>query len=218
MTDAIGTRPAKDELFDAFARVAASLASGRRLEILDVLAQAPRSVEELAGSIGQSVANTSHHLRRLADDGLVDSKRAGRHVVYRLASDEVYRLWRALQDVTASHPDDLDRLAIGYVGDRNALDTIDATTLRARLARGDDIVVIDVRPRVEYDAGHFEGAIPVPPEDLNSALDRLPPTGEVVAYCRGEYCAYADQAIRELRSRGRTASRLEGGFPDLRAV
>lgn len=210
----IGTRPAKDALFDAFGRVAASLASGRRLEIIDVLSQAPRSVEAIAESIGQSVANTSHHLRRLAEDGLVDTQKAGRHVVYRLSSDLVYDLWRALQAVTAAHHDPLSPAAAAYVGDRDEIERIDWHALQERLDQGEHIVIIDVRPEVEYAAGHLEGAISVPPDRLHTLLFDIPSNADVVAYCRGTYCAYADQAVRELRARGRTAYRLEGGFRD----
>jgi rhodanese-related sulfurtransferase len=210
----IGTREAKDALFDGFARVAASLSSGRRLEIVDVLAQAPRSVEDLSAVIGQSVANTSHHLRRLAEDGLVESDKRGRRVVYRLSSHGVYELWRALQEVAATHHGGMHDLAIDYVGDRNDIEVVGRDALRARIERGDDIVIIDVRPRVEYEAGHLEGAIHVPPDDIEDAVDRLPADGEVIAYCRGASCAYADRAIRALRERGRAASRLTGGYLD----
>lgn len=211
----IGTRRAKDALFDEFARVAASLASGRRLEILDVLAQAPRTVEAIAGNIDQSVANTSHHLRRLAEDGLVASEKNGRHVTYRLASDGVYDLWRTLQDVTAAHHRGLAASAVAYLGDRADIDEIDWETLTRRLDRGDRVVIIDVRPESEYRAGHLDGAINIPPNRLDTLAGRLPAGGDVVAYCRGTYCAYADQAIRRLQAEGRRAFRLEGGYRDL---
>jgi len=210
----IGTRAAKDALFDNFARVAASLASGRRLEIVDVLAQAPRSVDEMAGEIDQSVANTSHHLRRLADDGLIRSRRDGRHVYYELASDDVYRLWRALQGVAGTHRQGLESRAEAYLGDRTQIETVDQKTLRRRLERGDEVVVIDVRPVSEYRAGHIEGAISTPPGRLGQMLPSLPGRADVVAYCRGEYCVYADQAVRLLRASGRTAYRLEDGYRD----
>lgn len=214
MTSAIGTRPAKDALFDTFARVAASLASGRRLEIVDILAQAPRSVEEIASAIDQSVANTSHHLRRLAGDGLIRSRRDGRHVYYELVSEDVYTLWRALQSVAGSHHEELDGRAEAYLGDRSQIETVDRETLRQRLERGDAVVVIDVRPELEYWAGHIEGAISTPPERLGEILPSLPGGADVVAYCRGEYCVYADQAVRLLRASGRTAYRLEAGYRD----
>ena len=214
MTSRIGTRPAKDALFDAFARVAASLASGRRLEIIDVLAQSPRTVEDIAAAIDQSIANTSHHLRRLADDGVVEAHKDGRHVIYHLSSDDVYRLWRALQDVAAQHHPDLGDRVDAYVGDRSEIEEIDRATLQAWIDRGDEIVVIDVRPDVEYAAGHLDGALPAPPDRLREVLPKLPLTANVVAYCRGNYCAYADQAVRELRAAGRSAYRLEGGYRD----
>lgn len=214
MTGTIGSRGAKDALFDMFARVAAGLSSGRRLEILDVLSQAPRSVEEIAEALDQSVANTSHHLRRLADDGLIRSRRKGRHIIYGLASDDVYVLWRALQDVASVHHHGLERQAEEYTGDRGEIDTIDQESFRRLLDDGDGLVVIDVRPEPEYQAGHIEGAISTPPDRLDELLPELPEEGDVVAYCRGRYCAYADQAVRQLRASGRNAYRLEAGYRD----
>lgn len=215
MKSTIGSRPAKDALFDGFARVAAALASGRRLEIIDLLAQSPRTVEDVAAAIAQTVANTSHHLRRLADDGLVDTEKRGRHVVYRLASDQVYELWRALQGVATTHHNDLTERATAYTGDRSEIDLIDWDTLQERFARGDRIALVDVRPEVEYAAGHLEGAISVPPDRLDTLTARIAPDADVVAYCRGTYCAYADQAVRRLRSDGRTAYRLDVGYREL---
>lgn len=208
----IGTRPAKNSLFDDFARVASALASGRRLEIVDVLAQAPRSVEEIAEAIDQSVANTSHHLRRLADDGLTRARREGRHIIYQLASDEVYVLWRTLQQIAADHHAGLDESAEAYLGDRSEIATIDHDALRRRLQLGDEVVVIDVRPELEYEAGHIDGAISTPPDRLDEILPSLPGRADVVAYCRGEYCVFADQAVRQLRANGRTAYRLDDGY------
>lgn len=212
----IGSRPAKNALFDDFARVASALASGRRLEMIDVLAQAPRSVEEIAEAIDQSVANTSHHLRRLADDGLIQSRREGRHIIYELASDEVYVLWRTLRQVAADHHAGLDERAEVYLGDRSEIATIDHDTLRRRLDRGDEVVVIDVRPEPEYEAGHIEGAISAPPERLDEVLPSLAERADIVAYCRGEYCVFADQAVRQLRATGRTAYRLDDGYREWR--
>ncbi len=213
MNSSIGSRTAKDALFDTFARVGSALSSGRRLEIIDVLAQAPRTVEEIAENLDQSVANTSHHLRRLAQDGLVAFRKEGRHVLYELASDEVYSLWRAIQDVGVAHRPDLEMRAVDYVGDRSEIDTIDRETLREWLeGRDSELIVIDVRPEQEYSAGHIEGAISAPPDRLDEVLPSLPETGYVVAYCRGRYCAYADQAVRRLRAEGRTAYRLDDGF------
>jgi DNA-binding transcriptional ArsR family regulator len=210
----IGTRPAKNALFDDFARVASALASGRRLEIIDILAQAPRSVEDVAEAINQSVANTSHHLRRLADDGLIRASRQGRRIIYELASDDVYLLWRTLQQIAADHHAGLDERAEGYLGDRSEIATIDHDTLRRRLDHGEEVVVIDVRPESEYQHGHLEGAISAPPDRLSEVLPSLPERGDIVAYCRGEYCAFADQAVRRLRATGRIAYRLDAGYRD----
>lgn len=214
MPRANGRREAKDALFDAFATPARALSSGRRVEIVELLAQGERTVEQIAGAIDQSVANTSHHLRALARAGLVTSRRTGTYVHYRLASDDVSRLWQALRRVAATRLDDLDRLARAYLGDRTEMETIDRDELLERLARG-EVVVIDVRPEPEYAAGHLPGAICVPPDRLD-LLDGLPAGRDVVAYCRGPYCVYADDAVRRLRERGRRALRLEDGLPEWR--
>src|SRR6187402_1521577 len=176
-------RPAKDALFDALASVAQALGSGRRAEIVDVLAQGERSVDELANEVGQSVANTSQHLQVLARAGLVRSRREGTRVFYRLASDGVEEL--------------------------------SAEELEQRVAR-DQVVVLDVRPAPEYRAGHIAGARSAPLDELPSLLAKLPRRREIVAYCRGPYCVYADDAVRMLRERGLRARRLDVGFPEWR--
>jgi rhodanese-related sulfurtransferase/DNA-binding transcriptional ArsR family regulator len=211
----MGDRAAKDALFDAFATVAKSLASGRRAEIVDVLAQGERSVEEIAGEIDQSVANTSHHLRSLAAAGLVRTRREGTRVIYGLAGERVGELWAALRDVAAEHVAGLDRLAGAYLGDRGALEAVTREELARRLQAG-DITVIDVRPRREFTAGHIAGARSVPVGELRRHLRSLPEGHEVVAYCRGPYCVYADDAVRDLAGRGYRARRLEDGFPEWR--
>jgi rhodanese-related sulfurtransferase len=207
-------RDHKDALFDAFAEVAKALASGRRAEIVDVLAQGERSVEELASEIGQSVANTSHHLRSLAHGGLVRTRRDGTRIYYALAGERVADLWAAIRDVAATHHAGIDGLAAAYLGDRDGVESITRAELARRLGRR-DVVVLDVRPPAEFDAGHIPGARSVPPEELRRALRALP-DGEVVAYCRGPFCVYADDAVRALRRRGRRAMRLEDGFPEWR--
>jgi rhodanese-related sulfurtransferase len=214
-TTATSRRAAKDALYDGFATIARALASGRRAEIVELLSQGERTVEEIAHEIGQSVANTSHHLRALARAGLVATRRAGTHVHYRLASPTVVDAWVALRDLAAEQLDDLDTLATAYLGDRDELETITRDELLARLERR-DLVLIDVRPDAEYAAGHIPGAISTPPDQLDHALDELPTKGDVVAYCRGPYCVYADDAVRELRARGRRALRLEDGLPEWR--
>jgi len=209
----IGQRSAKDALFDGFAAVAGAMASGRRAEIIELLAQGERSVEDVADAIEQSVANTSHHLRRLARVGLVSTRRDRTRIYYRLADQRVYDLWAALRDVTTRHLDDIAQLALAYLGDRTEIKIISRSELQERLER-DQATLIDVRPRIEYDAGHIPGAIPVPPDQLDQLLPQLPTDREIVAYCRGPYCVYADQAVRTLIARGQPARRLEDGYPE----
>jgi len=209
----VGDRQAKDALFDAFGEVAKALANGRRAELVDVLAQGERHVEELAAQIGQSVANTSFHLRVLATTGLVTTRRDGTRIYYRLTSDRVGELWAALRDVAAAHHDQLDDLAAAYLGDRSRLEQIGRVELAERIATG-EVVVIDVRPAAEFQAGHIAGARSIPIEELAANIKDLPTGVEVVAYCRGPYCVYADDAVRLLRRRRRAARRLEDGFPE----
>lgn len=210
----MGGREAKDRLYESFALVGGALSSGRRLELVDVLSQGERSVEELATELGQSVANTSSHLRSLAHAGLVETRRDGNRVIYRLASDRVAELWAAVRDVAASHVARLDRVAADYLGDRGAISLVTRTELAGRL--GDpNLALLDVRPPREFVAGHIPGARSVPPQDLTGGL-RLPRGSEAIAYCRGPYCVYADDAVRFLRRRGVRARRLEDGFPEWR--
>lgn len=208
----MGDRQAKDDLFDGFADVAKALASGRRAELIDVLEQGERHVDQLAEEIGQSVANTSFHLRTLAAAGLVTTRRDGNRIHYRLASPRVAELWSALRDVTAAHHAELDALAAAYLGDRSGLEQMTRAELARRLEDG-DVVVIDVRPGPEYEAGHIAGAHSIPIESLQQQLAELPDDIEVVAYCRGPFCVYADDAVRQLIAAGRSARRLEEGFP-----
>jgi rhodanese-related sulfurtransferase/predicted transcriptional regulator len=209
----MGDRAAKDALFDAFGDVAKALASGRRAEIVDLLAQGERSVEEIAGEIGQSVANTSHHLRAMARAGVLRTRREGTRIVYMLASDRVSELWGALRSVAAEHVAGIERLAEDYLGDRSRLEAVDRQELAARLEAG-DVVVLDVRPTPEFSAGHIAGARSMPVDELRQHLRAVPKEVEVVAYCRGPYCVYADDAVRLLRRRGYRARRLEDGFPE----
>jgi rhodanese-related sulfurtransferase len=199
-------------LFDAFAQVAKALASGRRAEIVDVLSQGERSVEQLAEEIGQSIANTSHHLRAMARAGLLRTRREGTRIIYMLAGERVGEAWAAMRDVAAEHVAGITELADAYVGDRSGLEPVTRSELEARLEAG-DVVVLDVRPTAEYEAGHIPGARTVPVGELRR-LRSLSKDVEIVAYCRGPYCAYADEAVRQLRRRGLTARRLEDGFPE----
>jgi rhodanese-related sulfurtransferase/DNA-binding transcriptional ArsR family regulator len=206
-------RAAKDALYEAFAEVAKSMGSGRRVEIVDLLAQGERSVEAIAGEIGQSVANTSHHLRALARGGLVATRRDGTRIYYALASERVEELWSAMRDVAVDHLAGLDRLASAYLGDRDGVEVVDRAELAARLKRG-EVVVLDVRPEPEFIAGHIAGARSVPITELRRHLRALPKGNDIVAYCRGPYCVYADDAVRELNRKGFRARRLIDGFPE----
>jgi rhodanese-related sulfurtransferase len=209
----MGDRVAKDALYDGFAEVAKALGNGRRAEIVDVLVQGERHVEEIAAEIGQSVANTSFHLRTLATVGLVATRRDGTRIYYRPASEQVGELWAALRRVAVAHHATLDALAVAYLGHRYELDQIHRDELARRLHDG-DLIVVDVRPEPEYGAGHIAGAVSIPIDRLARQLRRLPPDVDVIAYCRGPYCVFADDAVRLLRRRGRRARRLEDGYPE----
>jgi rhodanese-related sulfurtransferase len=211
----VNDRPAKDALFDAFASVAAALGSGRRAVIVDVLAQGERSVEEVASEAGQSVAATSHHLRLLAKAGLARSRREGNRVFYRLASERVAELWAAVRDVAAQHVAEVTVLTGEYLGERDGIELLSARELRERMEKG-KVVVLDVRPAAEYRAGHIRGAVSAPLEQVASLAPKLPKRREVVAYCRGPYCVYADEAVRLLHAQGVRARRLDVGFPEWR--
>ena len=211
----VASGQAKASLFDALASVAQALGSGRRAEIVDVLAQGERSVEQIAGEISQSVANTSQHLRVLARAGLVRSRREGTRVIYRLSSDRVGDLWTAVREVAVRHVAEVSVLADEYLGERDGVEQITATELERRLARG-EVVLLDVRPEVEYRAGHIVGARSAPLGALPSLASELRRRQEIVAYCRGPYCVYADDAVRLLRERGLKARRLDVGYPEWR--
>ena len=209
----VGDRAAKDALFEGFAEVAKALGSGRRAEIVDLLAQGERSVDEIATEIDQSVANTSQHLQVLARAGLVRSRRDGTRVFYRLANERVGELWATVRDVAVRHVADVGVLADEYLGTREEVEQVSAGELQERLERG-QVVVLDVRPEREFRAGHIAGARSAPLDELSSLVPTLPRRKELVAYCRGPFCVYADDAVRLLRERGLEARRLDVGFPE----
>jgi rhodanese-related sulfurtransferase/DNA-binding transcriptional ArsR family regulator len=209
----VGDRTAKDALFDGFAGVGRALGNGRRAEIVDLLVQAERSVEEIAGELSQSVANTSQHLQQLLRIGLVRTRRDGNRIHYSLASERVAELWRVVREVAAEHVEELDDLAAAYLGDRSRLDVMTRDELAERLRAG-DVVVLDVRPEPEFRAGHIAGALSIPVAELSRRLRQVPKGQQVVAYCRGPFCVYADDAVRTLRHRGYSAARLEDGYPE----
>jgi rhodanese-related sulfurtransferase/predicted transcriptional regulator len=203
----------KTPLFEAIAVMGKAFASPRRLELLDLLAQAPRTVDDLARASGQSTANTSQHLQALHAAGMVTRTREGTSVRYAIAGDEAVALWLALRDTSAARLAEVERAARDYLGDE--VDAIGRDELRERLGRG-DVVLVDVRPPEEFEAGHIEGARSIPIDELERRLAELPADREVVAYCRGPFCAYAHDAVRRLRADGREARRLEEGWPEWR--
>lgn len=210
-------RKFKDRIFEQFARITSALASPRRLEIVDLLAQAERSVEDLARLAGLSTANASRHLQVLKAARLVETRREGNHVYYRLADPAVVEAWRAIRVLGETRLAEVDRVVRSFLEDRSAAEPVTAEELHRRLERG-DVVVLDVRPEEEYRAGHIPGALSFPVERLESMLDELPAEVDVIAYCRGPYCVYSDQAVALLSDRGYRARRLELGLPDWRQL
>jgi rhodanese-related sulfurtransferase/predicted transcriptional regulator len=206
-------RERKSALFEAIAVMGKAFASATRLELLDLLAQGPRTVEELARASEQSTANTSQHLQALHAAGMVTRAREGTRVRYALAGDRALRLWLALRDSSVAQLAEVERAARDYLGDD--VEAIGREELVARLGRG-DVVLVDVRPAEEFAAGHIDGARSIPLDELEQRLTELPADREVVAYCRGPFCAYAHEAVRRLQASGRSARRLEEGWPEWR--
>ena len=188
-----------------------AFASPRRLELIDLLAQGPRTVEQLARATEQSTANTSQHLQALHGARVVDRSREGTRVRYALAGDDVIELWSALQAISAGRIAEVERAAREYLGE--PVEAVTRDELVARLRKG-DLVLVDVRPDEEFEAGHIDGAVSIPIDQLADRLAELPQDAEVIAYCRGPLCAYAHQAVRQLQGAGRFARRLEGGWPE----
>ncbi len=209
----MSSRREKEALFEAIALMGKAFTSPRRLELLDLLAQAPRTVDELASASGQSKANASQHLQALHAAGMVSRTREGTRVRYAIAGDEALALWLMLRDVSAARLAEVERAARDYLGDD--VDKIGRAELIERLRDG-QAVLIDVRPSEEFEAGHIEGARSIPLEELEQRLAELPADREIVAYCRGPFCAYAPEAVRRLTTAGRTARRLEEGWPEWR--
>ena len=210
-------REFKDRIFEQFARIGKALSSSKRLEILDLLAQAERTVEEIARETAMPVASASQHLQVLKAARMVDVRREGVYAHYRLADEGVFRVWRAVRDFGEARLAEVDRVVEAYLKDREAMEAMDAAGLVERLDEG-NVVVLDVRPEEEYWAGHVPGALSVPVDSLASALQGLPKDKEIVAYCRGPYCVFSDEAVWLLTVRGYRASRLSEGFPEWRAV
>lgn len=206
-------RELKDQLYAQFARIGKALASPQRLELLDLLAQGERPVEQLAQEAALSFANASQHLQVLRQARLVETRKVGLYVYYRLADPAVFALWRALRVVGERQYAEIDRLVQTYLHRPEHLEPISSEELRARLAIG-DVLVLDVRPEVEYRQGHILGARSMPLDELEARLAQLPHDREVVAYCRGPYCLFSHEAVQLLAQHGFRARRLEDGFPE----
>jgi rhodanese-related sulfurtransferase/DNA-binding transcriptional ArsR family regulator len=215
--NAAAHREFKDRLFGQFARVGKALASPKRLEIVDLLAQGERTVEEIARETDMSVASASQHLQALKGARMVEARREGLYAHYRLADEDVFRTWQAVRALGESRLAEVDRVVETYLEDRDALEAVDVMELMERLSDG-SVVVLDVRPEEEYRAGHIPGAHSVPVEKLEAYLEEIPKNQEVVAYCRGPYCVFSDEAVALLSSRGYRVKRLAEGLPDWRAA
>jgi len=210
-------RSLKTQLYTQFARIGKALASPARLELLDLLAQGERPVEGLAHEAHLSIANASAHLQVLAGARLVAQRREGSRVYYQLADPSVFTLWAALRDTATVRLAELDRLVETYVTDRHTFDPVSREELLRRLTDG-ETMVMDVRPALEYRQGHIAGAWSMPLEELERRLGELDPDHEIVAYCRGPYCVFADEAVALLRAHGRRAARYAEGYPEWAAA
>jgi len=207
----------KHDLFAQFARVGKALGNANRLEILEYLAQGDRSVEDLAGVAGLTVANTSQHLQHLRQAGLVSSRKEGLKVYYSLSGDDVIVLLDALRAVAERHIADVERLVNTYLTVKDSLEPVPRAELLARVREG-LVTVLDVRPPEEYAAGHVPGAINIPLAELEQRLDELAREQEIVAYCRGPHCVLAFDAVARLREQGLKARRLEDGYPEWKSA
>ena len=209
----MSSRREKETLFEAIALMGKAFTSPRRLELLDLLAQAPRTVDELASASGQSTANASQHLQALHAAGMVSRTREGNRVRYAIAGDDALALWLTLRDVSFARLAEVERATRDYLGDD--VEKIGRAELMQRLRDG-TVVLVDVRPSEEFEAGHIEGARSIPLVELEQRLAELPTDREIVAYCRGPFCAYAPEAVRRLTATGRTARHLQDGWPEWR--
>ena len=210
-------RDFKDPLYAEFARIGHAVSTPKRIELLDLLAQGEKTVEVLAEQSATPVKNTSAHLRVLRQARLVETRRDGTRIYYRLADDEVFRFLRGLQALGQSRLAEVEQVTHTYLTSRDELEPVTLTELR-RLMRAGDVTVIDVRPHDEYEAGHIAGALSVPVAELGRRLRELPKSRDVIAYCRGPYCVYSLEAVTLLNKRGYRARRTHEGFPDWRVA
>ncbi len=212
-----GHREFKDALYAQFARIGHALASPKRIELLDLLGQGEKTVEALAQHVATPVKNTSAHLRVLRQARLVETRRDGTYVYYRLADGDVFRLLRTLETLGHRRLADVQRVVQSYLDGHDELEPVTFQELR-RLMRDDDVTVVDVRPAAEYAAGHIPGAVSVPVPELKRRFGELPKRREIIAYCRGRYCVYSLDAVTLLRKHGYRARRAHEGLPDWRAA
>lgn len=207
----------KDQLYGQFERIGKALSNGRRLEILEILAQGEWTVEDLANEVAQPIANVSQHLQVLRRASLVATRKQGTHVFYRLAGEKVFRVWQAMRELGQAHLAELKLLTDDYFDDRASFEAVSIGVLYGKI-KNDEVIVLDVRSRKEYEYGHIEGALSFPIEELRARLHEIPTGADVVAYCRGPYCVFSDEAVRELRLHGFTITRLAQGYPDWKAA
>lgn len=210
-------REFKDALYAQFARIGHALSSPKRIELIDLLSQGEKTVEQLAGSIATPIKNTSAHLRVLRQARLVETRRDGTYVYYRLADDDVFRLLKSLETLGHSRLADVQQVVRLYLDGHDALEPVTFKQLR-QLIRDGDVTIVDVRPVEEYNAGHIPGALSVPVPELKRRLREIPKAKEVIAYCRGRYCVYSLEAVTVLRKHGYKARRAHEGLPDWRAA
>jgi rhodanese-related sulfurtransferase/DNA-binding MarR family transcriptional regulator len=206
-------RQFKDELYAQFARISKALSNPHRLEILELLAQGERTVEDLAGEASLPIANASQHLQVLRAAQLVDVRRDGLYAYYRLSDERVFCLWQTLRNLGELQLAEVNRLVQTFFQHRGPLQSINAAELVERMEAG-DVLVLDVRPELEYQAGHIPEARSIPIDELEARLDELPGDQEIIAYCRGPYCVFADEAVTLLQKHGYRARRLIDGLPD----
>jgi rhodanese-related sulfurtransferase/DNA-binding transcriptional ArsR family regulator len=210
-------REFKDALYAQFARIGHALSSPKRIELIDLLGQGEKTVEQLADCIATPIKNTSAHLRVLRQARLVEARRDGTYVYYRLADDEVFRLLKSLETLGHSRLADVQHVVRMYLDGHDALEPVTFKELR-HLMRNGDVTVVDVRPTEEYEAGHIPGALSLPVSELKRRLREIPKGKEVIAYCRGRYCVYSLEAVTLLRKHGYDARRAHEGLPDWRAA
>ena len=210
-------RQFKDGLYAQFARIGKALSNPHRLELLDLLAQGERTVEDLAGEASLPIANASQHLQALRAAQLVDVRREGLYAYYRLSDERVFRMWQALRDLGELQLAEVNRLVQNFLQDRTPLQSINAGELVQRMEAG-EVLILDVRPELEYQSGHIPEARSIPIDELEARLDELPRKQEIIAYCRGPYCVFADEAVTLLQKHGYRARRLVEGLPDWQAL